>query len=201
MASYRTQKQTKEHKNKQIFFFTSTTDSIEKFEKRSPGYFNKVSVFNYLEHPEIRQHIANSTYYISHIDQVRSHLRSGKEAFDYHGYKALAFTKMIGEQERIKEIAESEGYKPIALWSVNNEEKEMNEEQLKVRDKVIKTGLIPEPYNILIVNDDMQEDWNLYDDKVVLAILDTVDIAEKIQVLGRITKDVNLLVKKADDEK
>ena len=36
------------HENKQIFFFTSTTDSIEKFEKKYPGYFNKVSVFNYL---------------------------------------------------------------------------------------------------------------------------------------------------------
>lgn len=189
------------HENKQIFFFTATTDSIEKLERRSPGYFNKVSVFNYLEHPEIRQYIANSTYYIRHIDQVRSHLRYRKKAFDYHGYKALAFTKMISEQERIKELAELEGYKPIALWSVNNKEKEMDEEQLKVRDKLLKTGLIPEPYNLLIINGAMQEGWNLYDDKVVLAILDTIDITEQVQALGRIRKDVDFLIKKTDDEK
>ena len=169
-------------------------------EKRRPGYFDNVTVFNYLNHPEIRKYVANTTHYITHIAQLREHLKSKKESFDYYGYKSLAFTRLISEQKKIEEIAKEEGFKPIALWSVNNDELEMNEEQLNVRKAILNTGLIPEPYNLLIINGAMQEGWNLYDDKVTLAILDTVDITEQVQALGRIRKDIDLVIKRTKDE-
>ena len=190
-----------EHNNKKIFYFTATSASIQKLEKRTPGYFNKVKIFNYLDHPEIVQYVAKATYYISHTEQIREHLRARKKGFDYFRYKALAFTKLISEQEKIKELAIAEGYNPIALWSINNTDNEMNEEQLRVRNELLETGLIPEPYNLLIINGAMQEGWNLYDDKVELAILDTVDETEQVQALGRIRKNVEFLIKKTDDDK
>ena len=64
----------------QIFYFTATKESIEEFENKNPGYFNCVKTFDYLNHPEIRQYIANSTYYITHISQLRPHLRAKKKA-------------------------------------------------------------------------------------------------------------------------
>lgn len=187
------------HKNIQFFYFTATKDNIDKMEKQTPGYFNKLQTFDYSEHPEIRKYVTSSTYYINHLNQLKPHLSAKLESFNYHGYKALAFTKLITEQEKIRDIAIEEGFKPIVLWSINNENK-MNEEQLKVREFILSTGVIPEPYNLLIINGSMQEGWNLYDDKVTLAILDTVDITEQIQALGRIRKDIDLVIKKTKDK-
>ena len=183
-----------------IFYFTATQESLEDLKNKQEGYFKDVSIFNYLHHPEIRRYVAKFTNYISHIEQARVYLRSAKESFNYNGYKALAFTKLISEQEKIEKMAKEEGLKPITLWSVNNREHEMSEEQLRVRKVILNTGLIPEPYNVLIINGAMQEGWNLYDDKVSLAILDTTDITEQIQSLGRIRKDINLVIKKTNDE-
>lgn len=191
----------RKYENKQIFYFTATKDSIDSLEKRTPGFFNLVKTFDYLDHPQIRKYIANSTYYINHIDQLKPHLKAKLESFNYHGYKGLAFTSKINEQSKIEEIAKEEGFVPITLWSINNKDKPMSEEQLKVRDFILNTGHIPEPYNILIINGAMQEGWNLYDEKVTLAILDTVDITEQIQAVGRIRKDIDFVIKKTQNEK
>ena len=61
------------------------------------------------------------------------------------------------------------------------------------------TKLILEEYNILIINSAMQEGWDLIDDKVDLAILDTTDITEQIQDLRRIRKDIDLVIKKTNE--
>ena len=41
-----------EHKNKKIFYFTATSASIQRLEKRIPGHLNKVKIFNYLDTPK-----------------------------------------------------------------------------------------------------------------------------------------------------
>lgn len=188
----------KKYDDKQIFYFTATNESIEKLGKHG-GYLDNIKVFNYIGHPEIREYIANATYYINNIEQLRPHLKAKRESFEKRGHKALAFSKLINEQEKIETIAKEEGFNPIVLWSVNNDDKEMNEEQLYVRDYILNTGNIPEPYNILIINSAMQEGWNLIDDKLDLAILDTTDITEQIQALGRIRKDIDLVIKKTNE--
>ena len=183
-----------------MYYFTATKDSISLLEEITPGRLDDIKIIDYIDHPDIRKYVAKSTHYVSHIEQTRVYLAARKEAFDYYGYKALAFTRLIAEQEKIKKIAEEEGFKPLALWSVNNENEEMTDEQLKARDIILRTGLIPEPYNLLIINGAMQEGWNLFDKSVTLAILDTVDLTEQIQALGRIRKDIDLVVKKTKDK-
>lgn len=183
-----------------IYYFTATRESIDKLEKNNKGYLENVEIYDYLEHPEIVRYVSKLTIYISHIGQARIYIRSAKESFIHNGDKGLAFTKLISEQEKLKEICLEEGLKPIVLWSINNKDRKMSKEQLKVRAHILNTGMIPEPYNMLIINGAMQEGWNLHDDNVTLAILDTTDITEQIQSLGRIRKDVNLVIKKTDDE-
>lgn len=182
------------HENKKIYYFTATKESIDKLEKRAPGYLSKTLIFDYLNHPKIRKYQVRSTYYINNSHQLKLHLKAKFEHINRNHYKGLAFTRKIESQEKIKEIAELEGYKPISLWSVNNEEKEMSEEQLRVRDYILNTGNIPEPYNLLIINGSMQEGWNLFDDKVEFTILDTLDETERVQALGRVRKDIDFLL-------
>lgn len=186
------------HEGKQIYYFTATKDNIYNLEIKKPGTLEYVKVFDYLNYPNIRRYVASSTYLINHIDQIRPHLKAKIASFNYYGHKGLAFTPRIEEQKKISEIAISEGYCPIILWSTNNEE-EMSDEQLKVREFLLRTGRIPEPYNLLIINGAMQEGWNLLDPKMRLAILDTTDITEQVQALGRIRKNIDVLICKTKE--
>lgn len=190
----------RKHEEIQIFYFTATQESIDSLEKRKPGYLKYIKVFDYLNRKDIVKYVAKTTHYISHINQLRVHLRAKKESFDYYNLKALAFTKLISDQEKIESIAKEEGFKPITLWSINNDKKIMTDKQKSVREHILNTGLIPKEYNLLIINGAMQEGWNLYDDKVSLAILNTTDITEQIQSLGRIRKDIDLVIKKTNND-
>lgn len=112
----------------------------------------------------------------------------------------MAFSRLISSQEEIAEIAEEEGLTPLVLWSINNSDRKMSEHQIEMRDIIIRTGLIPEPYNLLVINSAMQEGWDLDDEAVKLAIINTTNETEKIQALGRIRRDVDVLIYKTYDE-
>lgn len=188
------------HKDKTIYYFTATRDSLDELERRVPGYMDNVKEFDYLEHPKIRRYEAKSKYYISHLNQLRIHLEAKIDYISRNGNKGLAFTERIDNQEKISEIAKEEGYTPIVLWSVNNKEREMTKEQLEARKYILETGNIPEPYNLLIINGAMQEGWNLFDEKVEFVILDTTDKTQQVQALGRVRKDVDFIIIKATED-
>jgi len=189
------------HENKTIFYFTATKEGLSKLKSNHPNYMDNIKEFDYLNHPKIRKYEAKSTYYISNINQLRIHLKAKREYTKRHGQKGLAFSKKISEQKKIAELAEEEGFSPIVLWSVNNENLKMSEEQMNARDYLLKTGNIPEEYDLLIINGAMQEGWNLYDNNVEFAILDTTNETEKVQALGRIRKDVDFIVLKTNEAK
>lgn len=179
---------------KQIYYFTATRENIDILAKKNPDMLENIDVYNYLDHPEIRKYIALSEYKINGIDQIRPHLKARLNSFNYFGYKALAFNKTIEGQKRIAKIAEEEGYKPLVLWSINNSDEPMTEKQLSARKELIETGNIPKPYNFLIINNAMQEGWDLLDEKVKLAIINTTNETEKIQSVGRLRRDLDILV-------
>ena len=180
------------HEGQQKFYFTATSESLDNLNRNK--VLQDVTVYNYLDHPNIKKYMTLSSYRISNLDQIRVHLIARTESYEYFGYKCLAFNKTIEGQLQIAEIAEQEGYKPIVLWSVNNEEKVMDEEQLSVRSELLKTGILPEPYNFLIINSAMQEGWNLTDPSIKLAVMNTTNETEKIQALGRLRQDLDVLI-------
>lgn len=186
------------HDNIEIYYFTATANNLNELERKFLGYLGAVKTYNYLDHPKIRKYVTRSTYFVNSVDNIRPHLKAKLAGFNYYKYKGLAFSRLIADQEVIEAIAIEEGYKPVVLWSVNNE-REMSSEQLRVRTHILKTGLIPEPYNLLIINGSMQEGWNLSDPDMTLAIMDTVDVTEQVQALGRIRKDIELLICKTTD--
>ena len=188
------------HENHQIFYFTATDENLILLEKKHPGVLKYVKTFDYREHPEIRKYITLSEYKINHISQIRPHLKARKKSFTKRGYKGLAFSRLISTQKEIAKIAEEEGLTALVLWSVNNEKYKMDEHQIKMRDVIIRTGLIPEPYNLLVINSSMQEGWDLDDEMVKLAIINTTNETEKIQALGRIRRDIDVLIYRTNEE-
>lgn len=187
-----------ESKEQEKFYFTATDEHIKKIEKESESLFKDVKVFNYLNHPDIMRHLALSSYKINNLEQVRPHLVARKESFKYFKYKAFAFCKTIQSQLYLKKMMEEEGFKTLVLWSINNDETLMDDEQLKQREYVLRTGLIPDEYDALIVNSAMQEGWDLLDPKVKLVIMNTINETEFVQSTGRVRQDIDILVYKVD---
>lgn len=181
-----------EHEGQQKFYFTATSESLASLEKND--VLQDVKIHNYLNHKNIKKYMTLSSYRINNLDQIRTHLRARAESYEYFGYKCLAFNKTIEGQLQIVEIAKEEGFNPIALWSVNNESKVMDDEQLRVRNELLKTGTLPEPYDFLIINSAMQEGWNLTDPNIKLAIMNTTNETEKVQALGRLRRDLDVLI-------
>lgn len=184
--------------NQERYYFTATDEHLSEFTKRSEDFFDDVKVFNYLNHPDIVRHMTLSSYKISGLEQVRPHLKARKESFKYFDYKVFAFCKTIRSQLYMKRIVESEGFSPLVLWSVNNKDYPMDAEQLRQRDYVLRTGLIPDGYDTLIINSSMQEGWDLLDPKVKLVVMNTTNKTEFVQALGRVRQDVDVLVYKVD---
>lgn len=189
-----------EHENQTIYHFTATSEHIDKLKDLSDRIMRDVKVFNYLDNQEIKRYISLSSYKIHGIEQIRSHLIARKESFKYFGYKIFAFCKTIESQKRMKKICEEEGYTAQAYWSVNNEEKIMTEEQTEEMEKMVKEGRLPDKYDVVIINAALQEGWDLKDERVKLAIINTKNETEHIQALGRIRNDLDVLVYKVSQD-
>lgn len=188
------------HEGQTIYHFTATSEHIDKLRDLSDEIMRDVKIFNYLDNPDIKRYISLSSYKIHGIEQIRSHLIARKESFKYFGYKIFAFCKTIESQKRMKKICEEEGYSAQAYWSVNNEEKPMSDEQKEEMEKMIKEGLLPDKYDVVIINSALQEGWDLKDPRVKLAIINTRNETEHIQALGRIRGDLDVLVYKVSQD-
>lgn len=188
------------YKNKQIFYFTATDDNLIELSKERPALLENVTTFDYREHEDIIKYVDLSEYKINHIEQIRPHLKARIKSFNYFKLKGLAFNKRISGQKIIEDILIEEGYKPLVLWSDKNDDYPLSKEQLRCREELIKTGLIPEPYNFLVINSAMREGWDLKDNSVKLAIMNTMNNTDSIQARGRLRGDLDVLIYRTLDE-
>lgn len=186
------------HENQIIYYFTATGEYLRKLETTSPGQLKKIKTFDYTNHPKIRRYVVGIRIHYNHLEQIRPHLKDRIEGFNYYGFKALAFTKKIEQMGEMERIFIEEGYRPLLLWSVHNKLK-MTSHQIEMRDYILKTGVIPSPYNVLIINGSMQEGWDLQDKKIRLAVINSTNETETIQALGRFRGDITTCVQKTNE--
>lgn len=179
---------------KKVFYLTATDEHLKDLEKKEPKLFEGLVIHDFREDPDIKQYLPLSEYKFNHTEQIRPHLIARKKIFDYFKYKVLAFSRTIESQRVLARMAEEEGFNPIVIWSINNKEEEMSEEQKECRKHILKKGVIPDPYNFLIINSAMQEGWDLVDKSVKLVIMNTTSETERIQATGRLRNDIDILV-------
>lgn len=186
----------KEYEDKIIFHFTATTEKMDAFaSKENQDIYKNLNIINYENderivryHNLIRREIT-STYEIEDELLKIEDLRS-------LGKVGIIFNDRIDGMERIENILLNKGFRSISIWSINNKKHEMTEEQLRVRGILLKEGIIPEGYDFIIINGAMREGWNLKDDRVEVAIMNTLDETNRIQARGRIRKDIAVLIER-----
>ncbi len=64
----------------------------------------------------------------------------------------ICYVSRISTMKAIEEQAQTVGLRPVCIWSINNHDHPMNQEQLDVRESVLKRFEIPPAYNFLIIN-------------------------------------------------
>lgn len=189
----------KTYEDTQIFYFTGTTEMMDIFVDREwPEVFKNVLTFNYLNDVEIKKlgQTLHETYFdsadLESMLEMASEMRKINE-------KGLVFNSKISGMKKIEEILIKLGFSVESIWSKHNKEK-MTEEQLKLRETLLETGIIPDEYDFVIINEAMREGWNLNDERVQIVIIDDVSETNIVQARGRVRHNISLLITKSKEE-
>lgn len=188
------------YENKTIFYFTATTDKIDKFINMAyEDLYRNVNIIDYTDDERINKYSNSYVIEVTSVHEMENVILGIEDMRDLDE-KGIFFNERIDGMERIEMLLSKKGLRSISIWSINNKKHEMNEEQLYVRSILLKTGMIPDGYDFIIINGAMREGWNLKDERVEMAILNTLDETNKVQARGRIRKDISILVERVKGE-
>lgn len=189
---------TYEYKSTDILIMTATPQYIYDLKKHNPKVLKHFDIVDFSQSEEIKRYVNKRIGYINHINQIKNCLYEYREGFKYGGLKTAIFTQKIEHMKKIEEFCKELNLKPICIWSQSNKEK-MNKEQMEVRDYLLETGYLLEPYNCLIYNRATETGVNIKDEKMDLMICNTSSKTLIAQSRGRIRHDVELLILRDND--
>ena len=104
----------------------------------------------------------------------------------------LCYTARITQMLEIEAMAKELGFSPICIWSTANKAYPMTKEQLSVRDSILKDYVIPEAYNLLIINASSETSIKIKS-PVNYVIVNSTNQDTQVQVRGRVNGDLNNL--------
>ena len=90
------------------------------------------------------------------------------------------------------------GFNPVSVWSISNTDHEMTQEQLSVREQVLKHYTLPPEYNLFIINASSETSIKIKS-PMDYAIVHSGDEDTQVQVRGRINNDLSRLYLPAKD--
>ena len=104
----------------------------------------------------------------------------------------LCFTARITAMLDIEKMAKEMGFSPICIWSTANKAYTMTEEQMTVRESILKDYTIPEAYNLLIINSSSETSIKIKS-SVDFVIVHSTNQDTQVQVRGRVNGDLKNL--------
>lgn len=118
--------------------------------------------------------IAADIYFTNVLDHVRELLPQPG-----HGY--WCYSPFIEPNKGIVAVARERGFNAIEIHSPNNTDKPMSEEQMRVYNTIIATGMVPAEYDFVVVNKALARGININDKRFDNVIIDSFDKADRIQ--------------------
>ena len=96
-----------------------------------------------------------------------------------HGY--WCYSPFIEPNQGIVAAARAQGFSAIELHSLNNTDKPMTEEQKRVYNCIVATGMVPMEYDFVVVNKALARGINIHDRRFDTVIINSFDSADRIQ--------------------
>ena len=142
--------------------------------ERMYQYYKSLINVSYQGKLEVGYRAAHDIYFcdvLEHVNQLEPEL--GK------GY--WCFSPFIEPNQRLVAAANARGFKAIELHSPNNTDKPMTEEQLRVYNMVVATGMVPLEYDFVIVNKALARGITIIDQRFNHLIIDSINQVDRIQ--------------------
>ena len=142
--------------------------------ERAYQYYKSLVSASYQGKLEVSYRMANDIYFcniIEHVNQLTPELNKGY----------WCFSPFIEPNQRLVEAACARGFNAIELHSPNNVEKPMTNEQLRVYNMVVATGMVPPEYDFVIVNKALARGITIVDQRFNHLIIDSVNQVDRIQ--------------------
>ena len=103
------------------------------------------------------------------------------QLFPTPGRGYWCYSPWITENKNIVELANSLGFHAIELHSSKNSDHPMTEEQNRVSDIILTTGMVPIEYDFVIVNKAFERGYNIRDQRFNQLIVNSTDQTEREQ--------------------
>lgn len=142
--------------------------------ERAYAYYKSLVSASYQGKLEVGYRLAHDIYFtnvVEHVTQLQP--ETGK------GY--WCFSPFIEPNQRLVEAACHQGFHAIELHSPNNAEKPMNEEQMRVYNMVVATGMVPPEYDFVVVNKALARGITIIDQRFNHLIIDSINQTDRIQ--------------------
>ncbi|CCX37765.1 putative uncharacterized protein [Clostridium sp. CAG:1013] len=134
--------------------------------------------------PDVRSWETQKVVNYSNLDYLVTQLPKGK--------KYLIYVSHVTKMKQLVEKLNQNGRKAIAIWSINNKENSMNDEQRRVRQFILDHAKLPTEYEVVIINASSETSISLYG-HIDGIIIHTQQRDSQIQVRGRYRSDLETL--------
>ena len=104
----------------------------------------------------------------------------------------LCYISRIRSMIEFEKTAKSMGFSPVCIWSINNPDYPMSEEQLEVRRSILEEWVIPPQYDLLIINSSSETSLKIKS-QVDYVIVNSSNADTQTQVKGRVNSDIQTL--------
>ena len=142
--------------------------------ERARAYYSSLVSASNTGKLEAGYRMAADIYFTNVLDHVKK-----LEPEPGRGY--WCYSPYIKPNQGILAAAEARGFKAIELHSLDNKDYPMSEEQKRVYNIIITTGMIPQEYDFVIINKALARGINIIDKRFDNVIIDSYDAADRLQ--------------------
>ncbi|WP_294363038.1 DEAD/DEAH box helicase family protein [uncultured Clostridium sp.] len=182
----------KKYDNTKIYYFTATPYYLKLLKKQCKDLDKFVKTLDLTRDIEVKRFTELVKDTFTSYQQIPSIMNRFDNSFRYSGKKALIYTNSIESMNNIKDllIKNNDIFKPICIWSINNDKNPLLDEQKLAREYLLKTGTLLDPYNVLIINRATETGVDIIDKDMMYCIINTTNKTEQIQARGRLRHDI-----------
>lgn len=133
---------------------------------------------------EVREFETKAEYNYSNLEYLIESMPKGKIG--------LVYVARITQMKRLVEMIKTKGLRCVEVWSINNKDNPMTEEQLAARDYIINQEQLPPDYDVVIINASSETSINIRG-RIDYIVIHSSEEEVRIQVRGRYRDDLEEL--------
>lgn len=145
---------------------------------------NFVPVYKVTVDSDVRQFETKADYSYSNLEYLINSMPKGKIG--------LVYVAHIRQMKRLVELTKGKGLRSVAIWSINNKDYPMTEEQLAVRQYILSHEELPPNYDVVIINASSETSIDIRG-KIDYIVIHSTEEEVRVQVRGRYRDDLEEL--------